>query len=231
MQVKHTLRLSVLLIICRSRVRAPPAPPAVLCRHRSIRDWFVDRRNLQLCSLRRWSSGHVQQPPSGSWRAKVSSGMDPLTGRELRFRKTRRTEVEAQIELGRLLELARAGRQPDSDVTVAELLDGYRAARRVCAGREVGCLHGGHFGPFSDRVSVCGHLDDLRHNPSAAKQRNITGQPSQPPPGSASNRRSARASARCLSRRWPPRFGHSVRPRAAEGDRWLDPGADSRRSG
>ncbi len=29
---------------------------------------------------------------------------DPLTGRELRFRKTRKTEVEAQIELGRLLE-------------------------------------------------------------------------------------------------------------------------------
>jgi hypothetical protein len=29
-QVKHVLLLSVLLIICRSRVRAPPAPPAVL---------------------------------------------------------------------------------------------------------------------------------------------------------------------------------------------------------
>ena len=34
-------------------------------------------------------------------------------------------EVEAQIELGKLLALARAGRQPDSDVTVAELLDKY----------------------------------------------------------------------------------------------------------
>jgi hypothetical protein len=41
------------------------------------------------------------------------------------FRKIRRTEVEAQIELGRLLELARSGRQPDSDITVAELLDAY----------------------------------------------------------------------------------------------------------
>jgi hypothetical protein len=55
----------------------------------------------------------------------VYAGKDPLTGREMRFRKTRRTEVEAQIELGKLLELARAGRQPDSDVTVAELLDEY----------------------------------------------------------------------------------------------------------
>jgi hypothetical protein len=53
------------------------------------------------------------------------AGKDPLTGRELRFRKTRKTEVEAQIELGKLLALARAGRQPDSEVTVAELLDEY----------------------------------------------------------------------------------------------------------
>src|SRR5580700_2496404 len=70
-------------------------------------------------------SGHVEQLPSGSWRAKVYAGKDPLTGREIRFRKTRRTEVEAQIELGRLLELARSGRNPESGVTVAELLDAY----------------------------------------------------------------------------------------------------------
>jgi hypothetical protein len=73
----------------------------------------------------RLGGGHIEQLPSGSWRAKVYAEKDPLTGRELRFRKTRRTEVEARIELGRLLELARAERQPDSDVTVAELLDAY----------------------------------------------------------------------------------------------------------
>jgi hypothetical protein len=55
----------------------------------------------------------------------VYAGKDPLSGREIRFRKTRRTEVEAQIELGKLLELARSGRQPDSDITVVELLDAY----------------------------------------------------------------------------------------------------------
>ena len=54
-------------------------------------------------------SGHIEQLPSGSWRAKVCAGKDPLSGREIRFRKTRKTEVEAQIELGKLLELARAG--------------------------------------------------------------------------------------------------------------------------
>ncbi len=55
-------------------------------------------------------SGHIEQLPSGSWRAKVYAGKDPLSGREIRFRKTRRTEVEAQIELGKLLELARSSR-------------------------------------------------------------------------------------------------------------------------
>ncbi len=70
-------------------------------------------------------SGHIEQLPSGSWRAKVYGGTDPLTGREIRFRKTCKTERAAQIELGKLLALAQAGRQPDSGVTVAQLLDQY----------------------------------------------------------------------------------------------------------
>jgi integrase len=85
----------------------------------------VDRRDCCCVVCRVSLSGYVEQLPSGSWRAKVYAGKDPLSGRELRFRKTRKTEVAAQIELGKLLELARAGRQPDSDLTVAELLDVY----------------------------------------------------------------------------------------------------------
>jgi hypothetical protein len=42
-------------------------------------------------------SGHIEQLPSGSWRVKVYAGKDPLTGRELRFRKTRKTEVDAPV--------------------------------------------------------------------------------------------------------------------------------------
>jgi hypothetical protein len=72
------------------------------------------------------TSVYIEQLPSGSWRAKVYAGKDPLTGREIRFRKTRRTEVEAQIELGRLLELAWAGRL----VVGLGLTD-----RAVCGGR------------------------------------------------------------------------------------------------
>jgi hypothetical protein len=37
------------------------------------------------------------QLPSGSWRAKVYAGTDPLTGREIRFLKTCKTERAAQI--------------------------------------------------------------------------------------------------------------------------------------
>ena len=46
------------------------------------------------------------------------AGKDPLTGREIRFCKTCKTKVEAQIEFGKLLALAHAGRQPDPGVTV-----------------------------------------------------------------------------------------------------------------
>jgi hypothetical protein len=56
---------------------------------------------------------------------KVYAGADPLTGREIRLRRTCRTERAAQIELGKLLEQAVARRQPDSAVTVARLLDQY----------------------------------------------------------------------------------------------------------
>jgi hypothetical protein len=76
-QLVRTMHGAVVLIIRRSWVRAPPAPP------------------------------------------------DPFTGREIRLRKTCKTERAAQVELSKLLALAQAGRQPDSDVTVAQLLDQY----------------------------------------------------------------------------------------------------------
>jgi hypothetical protein len=70
-------------------------------------------------------NGHIEQLPSGSWRAKVYAGTDPLTGREIRLRRTCKTERAAQIELGELLEQAAAGRQPETNATVAELMDRY----------------------------------------------------------------------------------------------------------
>ena len=75
--------------------------------------------------MARGPSGHIEQLPSGSWRAKVYAGVDPLTRREIRLRETCRTERAAQIALGRLLEQAAVGRQPESNVTVATLMDEY----------------------------------------------------------------------------------------------------------
>ena len=49
---------------------------------------------------------------------------------EIRFRKTCKTERAAQIELGRLLAMAQAGRQPAAEVSVAQLLDRYVSTAR-----------------------------------------------------------------------------------------------------
>jgi integrase len=70
-------------------------------------------------------SGYIQQLPSGAFRVSVYAGADPLTGRQIRLRRTCKTERAAQIELGRLLEQAAAGRQPETDATVAQLMDRY----------------------------------------------------------------------------------------------------------
>jgi hypothetical protein len=80
------------------------------------------------CTVQRhgwWTERTHRATAERSWRAKVYAGTDPLTGREIRFRKTCKTERAAQIELGKLLAIAPAGRQPDSAVTVAQLLDQY----------------------------------------------------------------------------------------------------------
>jgi integrase len=77
--------------------------------------------------MTRGPSGHIEQLPSGSWRARVYAGVDPLTRREMRLRETCRTETAAQIALGKLLQQAAVGRQPESNVTVATLLDEYAA--------------------------------------------------------------------------------------------------------
>ena len=53
------------------------------------------------------------------------AGTDPLTRRPIRFRATARTETQARIELGKLLEKARDGRSPEASVTMAKLLDEY----------------------------------------------------------------------------------------------------------
>jgi integrase len=81
--------------------------------------------------MRRAGTGHIERLPSGSYRVHVYAGTDPLTGRPLRFKETVKTEEQAQIALGRLLEQAAAGRRPDSGVTVAGVLARYLAVAEL----------------------------------------------------------------------------------------------------
>ena len=75
--------------------------------------------------MARVASGHLEQLPSGAFRVDVYAGTDPLTGRRLRYRRTVKTEQQARIVLGKLLEQAAEGRQPETGLTVAELLRQY----------------------------------------------------------------------------------------------------------
>ncbi len=75
----------------------------------------------------RVAKGCVEQLPSGSWRARVYAGIDPITKREIRLKATAKTEQQAHIELGRLLKEASEGRAPESGATIAKLLDEHAA--------------------------------------------------------------------------------------------------------
>ena len=55
------------------------------------------------------------------------AGTDPLTRRAIRLKATAKTEQQTQIELGRLLKEASEGRRPESNATIAKLLDEYAA--------------------------------------------------------------------------------------------------------
>ena len=76
-------------------------------------------------------TGHIERLPSGSYRVHVYAGTDPLTGRAIRYRQTVKTQQQARIILGRLLEQAADGRRPDSRVTVGELLARYMAVAEL----------------------------------------------------------------------------------------------------
>ena len=75
----------------------------------------------------RVAKGYIEQLPSGSFRVSVYAGTDPLTRRAIRLKATAKTEQQAHIELGRLLKEASEGRTPESNATVAKLLDEYAA--------------------------------------------------------------------------------------------------------
>jgi len=78
------------------------------------------------CTVASWLANRpIHRATQRILAVKVYAGTDPLTGREIRLRRTCKTERAAQIELGKLLEQASAGRQPKTNATVAELMDRY----------------------------------------------------------------------------------------------------------
>jgi hypothetical protein len=87
--------------------------------------WNECPRSRLFCCHAESRQGHIEQLPSGSFRVSVYAGTDPLTRRAIRLKSTIRTEQQAHIELGRLLKEASEGHTPESDATVAKLLDRY----------------------------------------------------------------------------------------------------------
>ncbi|MDP9221877.1 MAG: site-specific integrase, partial [Actinomycetota bacterium] len=71
---------------------------------------------------KRRSRGQVEQLPSGSWRALVYAGADPLTGKERRLRETAPTYEAAQVALTKLLRQLDEDQHPKTAITVRQAI-------------------------------------------------------------------------------------------------------------
>ena len=67
--------------------------------------------------------GYIEALPSGSFRAVVYAGTDPLTRDDIRLRETCRTRVEAEKALTRLQGQVDDNRHPKSSITVATAVE------------------------------------------------------------------------------------------------------------
>ncbi|WP_158092272.1 hypothetical protein [Pseudonocardia autotrophica] len=69
---------------------------------------------------KRRSPGHIEELPSGSFRAVVFAGLNPQSGRERRIRETARTHAEATKLLTKLQRQVDENKQPKSSITVGQ---------------------------------------------------------------------------------------------------------------
>ena len=67
--------------------------------------------------------GYVEQRSSGSYRAVIYAGLDPLTGKERYLRESTSTRKEAQAALARLQTKVDEKRHPRTNTTMGALLD------------------------------------------------------------------------------------------------------------
>jgi len=69
--------------------------------------------------------GHIEKLPSGSYRVHVYAGIDPVTGKPRRLKRTCPDEAAAAAALGQLLGQAGGDRFPDREATLGQALDKY----------------------------------------------------------------------------------------------------------
>ena len=159
-------------------------------------------------AMLRVARGHVEQLPSGSFRAVVYAGVDPLTRRPVYLKATARTEKQAQVELGKLLGKASDGRRPESDATVAKLLEEYaqiagwdlstresnlgyirRTIRPALGSMQVRKVRGPLLDNLYARLMRCGNLACTGKPFHRTSQRTRPqARPGRPPPGMAAGR-------------------------------------------
>ena len=99
---------------------SPTRPTCAFMLHPALTvDRFADRcrRYRVWCRPAKHPSRSHRATAEGLWRAKVYAGKDPLTGREIRFRKTCKSELAAQKELGKPPHISRPDRRTASGPT------------------------------------------------------------------------------------------------------------------
>jgi integrase len=72
---------------------------------------------------RRRVRGNIERLPSGHYRAIVYAGVDPLTGRERRLKRTAETYAEAKLVLTELQRQVDQHQHPKSAITVREAIE------------------------------------------------------------------------------------------------------------
>lgn len=83
-----------------------------------------------MATTKRRNRGYIEQRSSGSYRAVVYAGVDPLTGRERYVRESAPTRRDAEKALTRLQNQVDEKRHPRSGVTVGELLEQWTEVSR-----------------------------------------------------------------------------------------------------
>ncbi len=121
------------LVMRRSWVRFPQAAQAkglvraATCSGQALRLFGPWSKSWSKVALGLYGStmakGYLERLKSGSWRANVDAGRDPITGKRIILRETHPTKEQARAAKERLLAQVEAERVPDKAATVAYLLD------------------------------------------------------------------------------------------------------------